>query len=78
VSGEVKDRRGEAMKIKTFAISFALAGLSLVDSPAPLARENALQERLDSVIDSAITEKRIVGHLRQHVIRQAWLPHPKN
>ena len=49
------------MKIKTFAISFALAGLLLVDSPAPLARENVLQERLDSVIDSAIAEKRIVG-----------------
>src|SRR5215471_20575486 len=49
------------MKIKSFAISFALAGLLLVDSPAPLARENALQERLDSVIDSAIAEKRIVG-----------------
>src|SRR5215467_11878837 len=49
------------MKIETFAISFAVAGLSVVDSPAPLAREHALQERLDSVIDSAIAEKRIVG-----------------
>jgi len=45
----------------TFAIVFALVAFSLGNSPALVARENALQERLDSVIDSAIAEKRIVG-----------------
>jgi len=52
---------GVAMKMKVRIFSVAVAGLLLVHSTAPRARENSLQERLDLVIDSAITEKRIVG-----------------
>lgn len=47
--------------MKTLAFLCALGGLLLVNSAASPARENALQERLDAVIDSAIAEKRIVG-----------------
>jgi len=47
--------------MKTRAFPFALVGLLLVNPTALPARENSLQERLDSVIDSAIAEKRVVG-----------------
>jgi CubicO group peptidase (beta-lactamase class C family) len=47
--------------LKTRALAFALVGLLFVDPTGLLAREQSLQERLDAVIDSAITEKRVVG-----------------
>lgn len=50
-----------AMKLKTCAFLFVLVGLPLVGWTAPLASENALQERLDWVVDGAIAEQRIVG-----------------